>query len=368
MQEHQKNVIPVMFIGSIWLMLALFCWTKPSDEISKSERRELEQLPELTSDMLLSGEFMKNFERYAQDQFPRRTTFRKLKAYTRFNIFAQKDNNGIYLEDGYAAKLEYPLNESSILSAADKFRYLYEKYMKEQNLKIYLSVIPDKGYYLAAPNGYPSMDYEQLFEIMKSRTEFAEYVDISDILELEDYYYTDIHWRQEKLIKVAEKFGEAMHISKELSLKYDVIESEAPFYGVYYGQSALPLEPEKLYYLTNDTIRDCTVYNVETNQTTPVYDMEKMKGKDPYEGYLSGAAPLLFIENPHAASRKELIVFRDSFGSSLIPLLLEGYSKVTLVDIRYIASDYLENFITFDNQEVLFLYSTPVLNSSMVLK
>ncbi|MBE5968218.1 MAG: hypothetical protein E7255_14865 [Lachnospiraceae bacterium] len=368
MQKPYKNIIPVAFIGIIWLVLAVFCWIKPSDEISKSERRKLEQLPKLTSDTLLSGEFMKDFDHYTQDQFPRRTVFRKLKAYTRFYLFAQKDNNDIYLENGYAAKLEYPLNESSILSAADKFRYLYEKYMKEQNLKVYLSVIPDKGYYLAAPNGYPSMDYEKLFKIMKEHTKFAEYIDISDVLRLEDYYNTDIHWRQEKLLPVVEKLGAAMHSLKELSLRYDVIEAENPFYGVYYGQSALPLEPEKLYYLTNDTIRDCTVDNVETKQMTPVYDMEKMNGRDPYEGYLSGAAPLLFIDNPHAANKKELIVFRDSFGSSLIPLLLEGYSKVTLVDIRYIASDYLENFITFDNQEVLFLYSTPVLNSSMVLK
>lgn len=368
MREHLKNAIMVLPICIIWLMITLFCLIKPSNEISISERRKLEQLPDFKINHLLSGEFMNDFEQYAQDQFPYRNIFRKLKAYTRFHVFAQKDNNNIYMEGNYAAKLEYPLNENSILSASDKFQYLYEKYMKNKNVNIYLSIIPDKGYYLADQNGYPSMDYEQLFNIMKRNVEFAEYIDISDVLELDDYYFTDIHWRQEKLQEVAEKIGSAMNISNEFLGDYEVKEAEVPFYGVYYGQSALPLEPEKLYYLTNKTINNCTVYNYETNKITSVYDMDKLYGKDPYEVYLSGAAPLLVIDNPGATTNNELIVFRDSFGSSLIPLLLEGYSKVTLVDIRYITSDYLENFITFDNQDVLFLYSTTVLNSSAVLK
>lgn len=368
MGEKIKNTVIVLSIGLIWCILALFCWIKPSDEISISERRKLEQLPEFKLQTLLSGKFMTGFEEYAQDQFPHRFMLRKLKAYTRFYAFAQKDNNNIYIEGDYAAKLEYPLNEKSILSAADKFRYLYEKYMKDQKGNIYLSIVPDKGYYLASQNGYPSMDYEQLFNILKNHMEFAEYIDISDVLELEDYYYTDIHWRQEKLMKVAEKIASALGISEELSGNYEAIEADVPFYGVYYGQSALPLEHEKLYYLINDIINDCRVYNVETDKTTPVYDTMKLHDKDPYDVFLSGASPLLIVDNPNAAKEKELIVFRDSFGSSLIPLLLEGYSKVTLVDIRYITSDYLGEFVTFDNQDVLFLYSTPVLNSSAVLK
>lgn len=311
---------------------------------------------------------MDEFETYTQDQFPGRDSFRRLKAATRFFVFAQKDNNGIFLEDGYAAKLEYPLSESSIIYAAEKFAYLYDKYMKDKEINAYLSVVPDKAYYLAKENGYPSMDYDRLFELIKDNTEFAEYIDLTDALELTDYYKTDIHWRQEKIVDVAEKIGAAMGISQQLTKNFTTVEADVPFYGVYYGQSALPLDSEKLYYLVNDTIKDCTVYNLESNSTASVYDSEKLHGRDAYDVFLSGAAPLLVVENPNAATDKELIVFRDSFGSSLVPLLLEGYSKVTLVDIRYIVSDMLENFITFDGQDVLFLYSTPILNSSSMLK
>lgn len=63
---------------------------------------------------------------------------------------------------------------------------------------------------------------------------------------------------------------------------------------------------------------------------------------------------------------KELLLFRDSFGSSIAPLLLENYSKITLIDLRYLSKDILENYIEFENQDVLFLYSTLVLNQNVL--
>ena len=115
-------------------------------------------------------------------------------------------------------------------------------------------------------------------------------------------------------------------------------------------------------------LKDCQVYNFENGKYAPVYDMEKVSGKDLYDVYLSGAQSLLRIENPNAASEKELIVFRDSFGSSLVPLLVQDYKTVTLVDIRYLDSRMLGRFLDFNGQDVLFLYSTLVLNSGTTLK
>lgn len=99
-----------------------------------------------------------------------------------------------------------------------------------------------------------------------------------------------------------------------------------------------------------------------------VYDLEKAEGQDPYEIFLSGSKSLLTIENPACDTGRELILFRDSFGGSIAPLLAEGYSAVTVVDIRYVSSDMLERLVDFHGQDVLFLYSTLVLNNSITLK
>ena len=100
----------------------------------------------------------------------------------------------------------------------------------------------------------------------------------------------------------------------------------------------------------------------------PVYALEKAGGRDPYALFLSGSKSLLTIENPRATTDRALILFRDSFGSSLAPLLVDGYAKITLVDIRYISPALLDRFIAFDDQDVLFLYSVSILNSSETIK
>ena len=148
---------------------------------------------------------------------------------------------------------------------------------------------------------------------------------------------------------------------------YTVNELETPFRGVYLGQSALPVKPDTIKYLTSDTLLSSKVFYLDTGKPVAgaLYNMEKGHGKDPYELFLSGTSALIEIHNPNAKTDKELVIFRDSFGSSLAPLMVEGYRKVTVVDIRYIQSNFLGAFIKFDNQDVLFIYSTTILNNSM---
>ena len=85
--------------------------------------------------------------------------------------------------------------------------------------------------------------------------------------------------------------------------------------------------------------------------------------------FLSGAQAVLTIENPNAATDRSLVIFRDSYGSSLAPLLLDGYATVTLVDVRYVNSQYLGQFVDFSQvDDVLLLYSTTVVNAAGILR
>ena len=46
-----------------------------------------------------------------------------------------------------------------------------------------------------------------------------------------------------------------------------------------------------------------------------------------------------------------------------MPLLVQDYEKVTLVDVRYMNSSLIGRYVNFSNQDVLFLYSSLLLNS-----
>lgn len=366
MNTRVKNMVVTCIMAAFFLILSLSAWIKRPNDFSDSERRQLSAFPEISLESISTGEFMEDFESYTLDQFPLRDGFRTLKAVCTFYIFGLKDNNDVYLTEGYVSKLEYPLKEEALTRAAGRFEYVYDKYLAGTDVETYFSVIPDKNYYLAEHSGYLSVDYPALYSLMRENMAFAEYIDITGLLSLEDFYRTDTHWRQEKLLPVAEALGKGM--GAEVEAEYELKTLDYPFYGVYYGQSALPLEAEQIQYFTNETLENCKVYDYQNDKYTAVYDMDKAHGKDPYEMFLSGALPLLTIENSEAETDKELVLFRDSFGSSIAPLLAEGYAKITLVDIRYIHPDLLGKYIEFTDQDVLFLYSTLVLNNGETIK
>ena len=363
--NNMNTIVTVVVLGIVFVSLTMASWLLPPQEFSDNERRKLTQRPKFFLDTMSDGSFMTEFEKYTLDQFPLRDQFRTLKAYTTYDVFGQLDNHDIYIQDGYAAKLEYPLQMDSLEHAADRFAYIYEKYLADKEMNIYLSIVPDKSYFLAEKHGYLSTDYEKLFHVMRNHMNYADYIDITGTLDITDYYKTDTHWRQEKLPETAAVLAEGMGTS--ISGAYTEYALDVPFYGVYYGLSALPLPPETLYYLSNDVLDGCIVTNHEDQTMGSIYNMEKKSGKDPYEIFLSGPRSLITIENPNCKSDKELVIFRDSFGSSIAPLLSEGYAKITLVDIRYLRADLLERFIEFKNQDVLFLCSTSVLNHSETL-
>ncbi len=368
MDSKKIRAVGAGILVSIWAGLCVLAWFLPAKAVSESERRPLAQMPQITGQSVLDGKFMTEFGSFSLDQFPARDTFRRIKSLFHYNILRQKDNNGIYIADGYAAKLEYPLNEESVNHAIQRFRYVYETYLKESGSAVYFTAVPDKGYYLAEKNGYLAMDYEKMFAALRDGMPWAEFIDITGCLDVEDYYATDTHWRQEKLLGAAQKICQTMGVTPPSAEDYTITEIPRPFYGVYYGQAALPMDAERLYTMNSPLLDGCTVYNHETGKTTAVYDMEKRDGKDLYEVFLSGPQSLLTITNPNAKTDRELIVLRDSFGSSMVPLLVQDYKTVTLVDIRYMASALLGNFVDFHGQDVLFLYSTLVLNNSTTIK
>lgn len=368
MKDKIKNIVVTVTFAVLMFSLSVWCIAKQPDDYSDAERRVLTKFPEITWDSILSADFMTDFEDFTLDQFPVRDFFRSIKAVSEKYIFARKDNNDIYSADGHLSKLEYPLNIPMLDNAAEKFSFIYEKYLSGKNTNVYFSIVPDKNYFLAEKNGFLSLDYDKLISYMREKTDYMTYIDITDMLSLDDYYTTDTHWKQENIVDVAEYIAECMGV--KINAEYTENTLDNPFYGVYYGQSALPFRPDTIKYLTNDVLDNCIVTSYDTGKPVKkaFYDMEEAYGKDPYEMFMSGSYALLIVENPDAKTDRELIIFRDSFTSSLSPLLVQGYSKITLIDIRYISSSMLGAFIDFSDSDVLFIYSTMLLNNSLAMK
>ena len=358
-----KRTISLILILAIWGGLAAFAWVKAPAEVSDAERRPLEQFPAVSGESLLSGQFMKDFADYAVDQFPLRDGFRTLNAYLTYYLLGQKDNNGIYLSDGYAAKMDYPLDEGSVSNALTRFMELHELYL--EGSEVHFALVPDKSYYLAEEAGVLAIDYDALYAHVAQELPWAELIDLRGFLDIEDYYRTDTHWRQEQIVPAAQAIADRLGVTVP---EFQQMAIDRPFYGVYYGQAALPMEPDTMYYLTNGVLENCTVTIHDSGTTAAVLDTTKLGSRDLYDVFLSGGAAVLEISNPAGQAGRELIVFRDSFGSSMVPLLVNDYETVWVLDTRYVNPAMLGNFVDFHGQDVLFLYSTLILNSSSALR
>ena len=375
------RAIGAAVVAGLWLILTGFTWFSPDQVYSFSERSYLDKFPELSVENILEkgdNSFMSEFNSYTLDQFPLRDAFRQLKAMFHLYALNQSDNNDKYIHDGYIAEMAL-LNETVFQKNLASIQRIYEKYLKDaENCNVYMAVIPDKNYYLADVSGHMSLDYSKLFADVQANAPWATHISLLDKLDISDFYYTDTHWRQEKILDVAQKIANAMGGQGPKEEDFTVQKLEDPFYGVYYGQIALPVAGEDMFLLRSDVLDNCLVSYDGAEAVKGVYDWDRSKvelvdkgnGKyevygDMYEVFLSKESGKIVIENPTAATDKELVVFRDSFGRSFIPLLVQDYAKVTILDTRWLAGGtyMLQNHIEFENQDVLFLYSALVLNS-----
>lgn len=273
----------------------------------------------------------------------------------------------IYVYEGYAATTEADLDAKSLQYAARKLRQVYESYLTENAGRIYLAIAPDKGSFTQPPEGYIPASAEETAAALLAELDFAQYVDIASHLTLADYYRTDPHWRQECLLPVARTLAEAMGVPLPGDVQPET--AMAAFRGPYADKADTPLEDDALVYLTGEVLAACTVRDYEKDCDTPLYDTAAAESGTGYDLFLSGSRPLLRIESPLSATERELVVFRDSFASCLLPLLAESYRTITVVDIRYLATDMVGRFVDISPAaDALFLYSTLVLNNSRTLK
>ena len=267
----------------------------------------------------------------------------------------------MYVANGYLGKIDSTYNEKAVANAVRKITSVYDTYIKGTNAQVYFAIIPDKNYFLAEQHGYPVLDYEKLYEDMQTGLSYMTYIELRDLLTIEDYYRTDLHWKQENILDVAQLLAQRMGM--KLNKSYKTVTLDTSLNSIYYGTLPESFMTEKLSYLDHSLFDKCTVYDHQNEREIPIYDLTLAESEVSYDMFLSGSISAITMENPKAKTNRELVIFRDSFGSSIAPLFLEGYKKVTVLDIRYLNENLIEQFVTFENQDVLFLYNTTVLNN-----
>lgn len=360
-QLHLKITLSVFLL--IIFGLGTVNYINVSPDILRSERRFPASLPPLSFQTIISAEYMDIFEEYAADNFVFREFFRSLRAVSVYGIFMQTDKEGLFFGSDGAGEFE-AINVRSFENVADKINIIADGLY---DINLFFSFIPDKSIY--TNRVFPGFNAALAEEILYGRlnSDIFTFIDLSSVMDINTFYRTDFHWDQISLAGVVDALGEKMNFVIDIG-SYQ-INNFGSFEGVYVGQIALPIGYDVMSYFELPHLR--AYYLNSSNMTMElgaVYDYKRFFGLDPYDFFLSGAQPLVILKNNYLPYERVLYLFRDSFSSSLAPLLSSAYSEIVLIDLRYIDIHTINRLIDFEpGSDALFLYSTQVLNNSNFL-
>lgn len=337
-------VVFCLVIGALFVLLIAL--PKKAGELSKLEFRVLEDYPIRKNDTagkvmgrVVKGEFSSDVDSFLEDHFPGRSFFIALDSYYLRFTGRNADQTVVRGKNGRlfdaAVKLDIDTFESNLKTIED--------FCEDNGLRLIYVNVPTSAQIVLNDLPELHLDYYDHDIIESLRVSKASYA--PDLIELfcnqKDpaalLYRTDHHWTMEGAYVCYENLCTRLGLTPVSRGEFEV--SRYDFRGSYYRKSGLWLtQPDSLEVWRNSTLDSLTVtigVGEGAVTHTGVYDDSKLvPGEvDRYAAYLYSNNGLTVIENPDG-NGETLMVLKDSFGNSIVPLLAMNYSRIVMIDTR----------------------------------
>lgn len=342
------------FIAFIFGGLALNIIT-PDRQLSETENRPLQQLPTLTKDNFLSGEFMTTFETYVTDQFFAKDWWVGVKA--EMELLLQKgENNGVYFgKEGHL--LEAFTEVGPQFEKNLGFLNLFQEKMPQLSTTVLLIPTATEVYREKLPLFAPVVNQSELLTQAEETLSLPVVNPLETLSEHREeplYYKTDHHWTTLGAFYTYQVLMKAWGTQPYLDYETEVVSTD--FYGTYYSkanQKRLPADSITLYHP-----KDEVGFSTEFNGTTldGLYDERYLNKKDQYSLFLGGNQPLTVIRSG-IKNGKKLAIFKDSYAHSFAPFLAMHFEEIHLIDLRYFNQNPYHYLSSEGFDQVLFLYN-----------
>lgn len=332
----------------------------PDREFSEQENRSLQQRPAFSFDELFSGQYTKDFEAYTTDQFTLRDEWITLKAASELAL-GKRQNNGMFLCDGGTIIEPYEAPEDGKLEANME---ALNKLVANTDADVYFALIPGKSDIWAhmLPQNAPRDSEKAAIDYCYSLSD-AVNVDIYGKLEEHSgeyiYYRTDHHWTTLGAYYGFSALAESMGLDCPDISEYSGRETVSEeFYGTSWSSSGFSwVEPDSMeIFVTEPEGLEITNYPQGSPVEGQLYDWSRLEVKDKYSFFYGGNTPLLEIETG-VEDAPSLLILRDSYMDSLSPFLLESYSRIHILDLRYYRASLSDYIAQNGFDDVLVCYS-----------
>lgn len=367
MNKITKIITIAVFLSFIGLFFVLML-AMPDVEFSQQENRYLQQLPSFSLQALSDGKFTANFESYTTDQFPFRDAWTALKARCEL-LMGKKENNGVYYCEGGSAlisRFEAPSEASN-----DENVFFLNRLVENVSTPVYFGLIPGSAEIWSSrlPENAPMGSQQAVIDRAYGQSQ-AQCIDLSSALRAHAdeyiYYRTDHHWTSLGAYYGYGALCETWDLPIPSLSDYDRQIVSGEFYGTTYSSSGFSwVRPDEIETFVPDDGTAVVTDFGSNGASEPLYDTSFLSLKDKYSMFLGGNSSLLSIDTGHEGGK--LLIIRDSYSDSLAPFLLENFSQIDLIDLRYYKNSLSAYVESGDFDAVLVLYSVDTFSTDQNL-
>lgn len=361
----RNKLITALFIVYI-LIFAVDSLVARDRVFSDMENRNLTQFPTVNAKAVLNGTFSEQFEKYMSDQIIGKDFLVKLKV-TENLALGEKYINGVYFGKADMLIQEYsnPYNQLS-----KNLGYVNEFVDANPDLDYSWLIVPNACYIYSDRMPLYAECYNQgevLGYILANASQDIKIVDCSKALMEHKseylYYRTDHHWTMHGAYIGYSVLCDALKITPTPEDDYDVELGSDSFYGTQYSNAPTFTQTPDDILLYNNPNGSYTVDYYDKDITMDsLYNMDNLEIKDKYTTYLDGNHPFIKITS-NSSNKEKLLVVKDSYAHSLLPLLADNYSEIYVVDLRYYHQSVSELAKSLDISKVLFINNLEFLST-----
>lgn len=368
MKKDLKRLGDIINIMAFFGLVAALCIgtaVSKKTDYSELENRYLADLPELTLSNWFSGKYSEGLSEYSREHFTLRSSWISLRTHLE-RLMGHNQINGVYFAKGRLCEVQEPVDYARL----DKTIEAINSFGRRFDGRLSVMVVPTSAqiYADSLPSYSPEPEQRKMINYIYSALDGGiQTIDVYDSLmrAREDYIYyrTDHHWTTYGAYIAYCDCLRRLGYSPVTIDNIDVEHASHSFVGSYYSKVLTDeIEPDTIDFYTSP---GAEVQNVritkpdgQVYQRDSIYFRENLSIKDKYQSFLGENVPLVEIESDAAGG--SVLIIKDSYANCFVSFMTKHFSKVTVVDLRYMMS--LEDYIDpTEYDRILILYNASTL-------
>lgn len=368
----------------------------PKQERSENENRSLAKFPDLVNHTKMDkaenfgdvvgavkwdyitvrdeDSWMDDFENYFSDHLAGREEWVRIRNQMEA-LAGKKEINGVYTLENQLIQAFKEYDQETVQKSIEAMN-LFAKNHPDMQVSLMLAPTAQEIFSSEIPGYAGYLSEKSFIDECYKKMDGVSTVDCLSFLSghKDDYvfYRTDHHWTSLGAYYAYCAAAKTLGYSSYGLDSFNIETASSSFRGTLYSKTLdNSITPDSIdYYMLSSgepTVK-MTVYDgKKETEYDSLYVRSFLEVKDKYSSFTGSNSPVVTIETD-VGNGKNLLLVKDSYAHSLVPFLSKHFSKITMVDMRYINTD-LNSLIDLDEyQQTMFMFNVVSFSSDLHLK